>query len=161
MHAEPQQEHAWLQKLVGEWSFKGDCTMGPDQPAMTSIGLCSVRSLGGFWILAEGQGDMPGGGPMASIITLGYDPARQRFIGTFVASMMTHLWFYDVTLDGGRRVLTLDTEGPSFKGDGGLVKYQDIIEVKGDDHWVLRSRALGDDGAWGPFFMNADYRRKA
>ena len=56
---------------------------------------------------------------------------------------------------------TLDTEGPSFKGDGGLVKYQDIIEVKGDDHWVLRSRALGDDGAWGPFFMNADYRRKA
>ena len=24
MKAEPQKEHAWLQKLVGEWMFEGD-----------------------------------------------------------------------------------------------------------------------------------------
>ncbi len=30
MHVEPQSEHRWLHKLVGEWTYVGDCNMGPD-----------------------------------------------------------------------------------------------------------------------------------
>jgi hypothetical protein len=56
-------------------------------------------------------------------------------------------------------VLTLDSEGPSMKGDGTLAKYQDAIEVKSDDHRVLTSRVLGEDGKW-TLFMTAHYRRK-
>lgn len=48
---------------------------------------------------------------MTTIMTIGYDPHRQRFVGTFVASMMTHLWMYEGALDDGERVLTLETEG--------------------------------------------------
>jgi hypothetical protein len=103
---------------------------------------------------------MPGGGPMTSIMTLGYDPQKERFVGTFIASMMTHLWPYEGTLDAAGKVLTLDSEGPSFTGDGRVVKYQDVIEWKSDDHRTLSSRALGDDGKWGLFFMTAHYRRK-
>ena len=93
-------------------------------------------------------------------MTLGYDPQKQRFVGTFVASMMTHLWSYDGTLDASGEVLTLDTLGPSFSGDGRLVRYQDIIAWEGDDHRTLRSRAMGEDGGWGPYFVTAHYRRK-
>jgi Protein of unknown function (DUF1579) len=160
MKVEPQKEHAWLQKLVGEWSFEGECSMGPDQPPMKSTGSETVRSIGGLWTLGEGRGEMPGGGPMTSIMTLGYDPQKQRFVGTFIASMMTHLWVYDGALDATGKVLTLDTLGPSFTGDGKMVKYQDVIEWKSDDHRTLRSRALGVDGTWSPFFMTANYRRK-
>ena len=157
--AKPQNEHQWLQRLVGEWSFEGECLMGPDQPPMKNGGSASVRSLGGLWILCEGEGDAPDGSLVKSIITLGYDPAKQRFVGTFIASMMTHLWRYDGALDAGGRVLTLDTEGPSFAGDGKMVKYQDIVELANDDHWVLKSRMLGENGNWHEF-MTAHYRRK-
>jgi hypothetical protein len=63
-------------------------------------------------------------------MTLGYDPQTQRFVGSFVASMMTHLWPYNGTLNAEGTVLTLDAEGPSFAGDGATAKYQDIIEFR-------------------------------
>jgi hypothetical protein len=118
MKAEPHKEHEWLQRFVGEWTFEGECVMGPDQPPMKSTGSESVRSIGGLWVMGEGRGEMPGGGPSTSIVTLGYDPQKRRFVGTFIASMMTYLWVYDGALDAAGKVLTLDAEGPTFSGDG-------------------------------------------
>ena len=91
-------------------------------------------------------------------MTLGYDPARKRFVGTFIGSMMTHLWVYDGALDAAGKVLTLDAEGPTSPAEGKMAKYQDIIEFKSDDHRVLSSQMLGDDGKW-HHFMTANYRR--
>jgi hypothetical protein len=62
-------------------------------------------------------------------------------------------------LDPSGKVLTLDTEGPSFTEEGKTAKYQDIIEVKSDDHRVLSSQSLGEDGKWHRF-MTANYRRR-
>jgi hypothetical protein len=159
MNVEPQKEHQWLQRLVGDWSFEGECVMGPDQPPSTHLGSESVRSIGGLWTLGEGRGEGPDGTQMTSFMTLGYDPQTQRFVGTFIASMMTHLWIYNGTLDSSGKVLTLDTEGPDFSGGPSLVKYQDIIEFVSDDHRVLRSQLVGPDGKWNQF-MTAHYRRK-
>jgi hypothetical protein len=89
MEAKPQKEHAWLQRLVGEWRAEMECRMGPDQPSMTSTGSETVRSLGGLWTLGEGEGEAPDGTPVRSLMTLGYDPQKQRFVGIFIASMMT------------------------------------------------------------------------
>jgi hypothetical protein len=71
---------------------------------------------------------------------------------------MTHLWVYDGTVDGGGRVLTLNAEGPVMTGNGTMTKYRDVIEFKSDDHRVLTSHMLGDDGQWLQF-MTAHYRR--
>jgi hypothetical protein len=159
MKAEVQKEHEWLQKLQGEWTVEGQATMGPDQPPVSWKGTESVRSLGGVWMLAEGQGEMPEGGTATTIMTLGYDPQKKRFVGTFIGSMMTHMWIYDGALDASGNVLRLDTEGPNMCGDGKMAKYQDIIEMKSDDHRMLTSQMLGDDGNWHEF-MRANYRRK-
>ena len=32
MDTEPQQEHQWLHKLVGEWTHASEASSGPDQP---------------------------------------------------------------------------------------------------------------------------------
>lgn len=157
---EPLKEHRWLQRLVGEWTFEMEMTMGPDQPPMKSHGRETVRSLGGLWTIGEGVGEVPGGGTHQSIMTLGFDPQTKRFVGTFIASVMTHLWPYNGTLDPSEKVLTLDSEGPGFAGDGTMSKYQDIIEFVSDDHRTLSSQVLGPDGVWIPF-MKAHYRRKA
>ena len=155
---EPQKEHRWLQRLVGEWTMEAEMSMGPDQPPMTSRGRERVRSLGELWTIGEGTGESPGGGTHESIMTLGYDPQTKRFVGTFIASVMTHLWPYNGTLDAAGKVLTLDSEGPSFAGDGTMAKYQDIFEFQSDDHRTLSSQFLGPDGQWVPF-MKAHYRR--
>ncbi len=133
--------------------------MGPDQPSVKNAGRETVRSLGGLWTIGEGSSEAPDGGNCDSIMTLGFDPQTNRFVGTFIASMMTHLWPYNGSLDATGKVLTLDSEGPSFTGDGTMAKYQDIIEFLSDNHRTLSSQVLGPDGQWVPF-MKAHYRRK-
>jgi len=156
---EPQKEHRWLHKLVGEWTYEGEAMMGPDQPPHKSKGTERVRSLGDLWFVAEGEMEMPGGGHGITMMTLGYDPQKKRFVGTWLGSMMTNLWVYDGALDAAERVLTLDTEGPNMTVEGKTSKYKDVIEFKSDDHRVLTSHILGDDGKWQQF-MTSDYRRK-
>ena len=160
MKIEPQPEHAWLQKLVGAWDYEVECIMGPGEPASRTTGSEVVRSLGGLWVIAEGQGEMPGGGLATTIMTLGYDPRRNAFVGTWIGSMMTHLWHYRGALDADGKALTLDAEGPSFAAGGeALARYQDVIQFESEAHRMLSSRQLGDDGTWRQF-MTAHYRRK-
>ncbi|MCC7275020.1 MAG: DUF1579 family protein [Alphaproteobacteria bacterium] len=123
MKAEAQAEHRWLQQLVGEWTYESECVMAPGQPPGRFAGTERARMVGDLWLVAEGEGEMPGGGT-------------------------------------GRMVVTLDTEGPCFAGDGKIGRFQDIIEIRDTGHRILTSRALGDDGAWTPF-MTAHYRRRA
>ena len=114
MKSEPQKEHQRLEKLLGEWTCEAEMQMKPEEPPVTSRATESVRSLGGLWIVAEGQGQMPDGGNATTMMTLGYDPQKKRYLGTWVGSMMTHMWVYDGALDAAGNVLTLDTEGRVF-----------------------------------------------
>ncbi len=159
MMAKPQKEHEWLQKLVGDWTYEAEATMEPGKAPEKWKGTESVRSLGGLWVLAEGQGDSPGGGTDTMMMTLGYDPQKKRYVGTWIGSMMTHLWVYDGARDADEKVLTLNSEGPSMAGDGKMAKYKDVIEFKSDDHRVMTSHTPGDDGVWRQF-MTMNYRRK-
>jgi hypothetical protein len=156
---EPQREHLWLKQLVGDWTYESECVMGPDQPPARHAGSERVRALGDLWVICEGGGEVPGGGTATNMFTFGFDPAKGRFVGTFIASVMSQLWTYEGRLDATGKVLTLDTEGPSFCAEGKTARYQDVIEIKSPDHRVLTSRTLGDDGTWTQF-MTAHYRRK-
>jgi hypothetical protein len=91
-------------------------------------------------------------------MTLGFDPAKGRFVGTFVASMMHHLWIYEGGLDAGRNALTLHTEGPGVEDDVKMAQYRDVITFEDDDYRVMTSSYQRDDGTW-QLFMTAHYRR--
>src|SRR5262249_39581654 len=156
MKAEPQKEPRWLEKLVGEWNYEVEAIMGPDQPPSKHTGTESVRSLT-VWVQCEGRGEMPGGGTATTVMTLGYDPAKKRFVGTFIGSMMTHMWVYDGELNG--KLLPLSAAGRSSTDPAKTATYRDTIEFKNDDHRVLTSAVLGEDGKWTQF-MTANYRRK-
>jgi len=164
MIAQPVKEHEWLQQLVGEWSFEGECSSGPDQPPMKSTGKETVRSLGGLWVIGEGESEIPGTGMTGQMIfTLGYDPQKGKYVATWIGSMMANLWVYDCTMDPGGKKLIMAAEGPSFGPDGsmgtGMAQYRDVIEILTPDHRTLSSFMLGPDGQWIPF-MVAHYRRK-
>ena len=122
-------------------------------------GTETVRMLGGIWLVGETRGQLPAGGPMSSLVTLGFDPDKARFVGTWIGSMMTELWIYhNGWLDDAQRVLTLEAEGPSFDGSGKRAQYRDIVEIIDDSHRVLSGNVLGDDGRWN-CFMKSSYTR--
>ena len=159
MKAEVTAQHAWLRGLLGEWSHEVVSSDGAEQPAGTMGGVETVRALGDTWVLAEGRGQMPDGTPTQTLMTLGFDPAQQVFVGTWVGSMMNHLWVYRRgTLDAAERVLTLEAEGPRFDGKPGTAQYRDTIEIVNDDERRLHGSILLDEGRW-TCFMTVRYRR--
>ena len=150
----------WLQSLVGEWTYEAQDLSTSDKPAEPVRGVETVRPLGGIWMLFEGRGDIPGAGTGTSLMTLGYDPEKGSYVGTWVGSMMTHLWSYDRgVLDAGKKILTLESEGPSFTGEGKTSKYRDFLEMLDPDRRVVASEVLGSDGKW-KRFMISNYRRR-
>ena len=159
MDAKPQEEHAWLQQMLGDWTIEGDCDGPPGEPAMKTTGKEHVRALGGFFAVCEGHGQIPGdASPGYMLMTLGYDIAKKKFVGSWAGSMMPGMFFYEGQLDAAKKVLTLDTEGPSFEGDGKTARYQDVITIHSRDERTLHSQTLQPDGSW-KRFMTATYRR--
>ncbi len=155
----PTRQHAWLKQLVGDWTFTHECQPGGDAPPMRASGTESVRLVGDLWVVCEGKGDMPGGsGTFEYVTTLGYDPARERFVGTWVGSMMASMFVYEGRLESDGVTLPLNTEGPGMDDPTALVSYQDVMAVHADGRRTLTSRLRGADGGWTQF-MHAVYTR--
>lgn len=154
----PSKEHQWLDRFVGEWESAGEIAMEPGEAPVTSKGTETVRKLGGFWIVSQQQGECMGG-PMSSVMTLGYDPASKKYVGTWIDSAMPHLWQYAGTVDASGNKLTLETEGPDMMNPGKTCKFREVIEFKNDDHRVFTSATQGEDGKWNEF-MQVESRRK-
>ena len=155
----PRAAYHWLRQLVGAWTYETETLTHPDQPPEVLTGTEVVRRLGDYWIVAEGEGEVHCGGPTATtLLTLGYDPARQRFVGTWVGSIMPQLWVYEGTLNADATILTLDCVGPSFEVDGKTTQYRDVIELGPAGQRALKSHMLREDGTW-LHFMTMRYRR--
>jgi len=140
-------QHEWLHRMLGEWRCEGEATLEQGKPPEHWKARDSVRSLGGLWVICEGHSDMPDGRSSSNVMTFGYSHDRQCFVGSFIASVMTHMWVYNGQLDASHRVLTLDTEGPSFLGDGKMARYQDVLAFIDDNHRTLASRVM-ENGQW-------------
>jgi hypothetical protein len=93
---------------------------------------------------------------MVSQVTVGFDPERGKFVGSWVGSMMNHQWVYEGYLEGDR--LILESEGPRFDDQPGLGKYRDIVVFDGPDVRRLIGEHLTDAGEWVQF-METTYRR--
>jgi len=147
-----------LQQFAGQWETESEAIIEPGKPPMKCTGIETASVVGGFWILSEIKSTVMDQ-PMHGVMTLGYDPQKKKFIGTWVDSSNSHLWKYEGTLDATGKILTLESEGPSFTQPGKLAKYKDVTEFKTENHKILTSSVQGDDGKW-ISFMTANGRRK-
>lgn len=150
-------EHRWLQRLIGEWTFTGSGLLGAEGGRDNFSGRETVRRLGEFWIAVEAE-STAGGAITRSMMTLSFDLFRRRYVGTWAGSMMPALWVYDGQLDSSKRVLTLETEGPSFEQDGHIASYRDLLTVIDDDTRRVQSFVMAETGRWREF-MFSEYKR--
>lgn len=158
MKADFVDEHRWLQQLTGRWRVTFDPPEGSEHQGADGAWEENARSLGGAWIVAEMTGTMPDGSAATNILLLGYDPAKKRYVGSFVSSAMTNLWIYEGTLDETGTVMMLDCEGPDFDTIGRTAHYQDIMTLKDENTRNFSSRIRLADGRWKPV-MSCDYHR--
>lgn len=154
----PQKEHQWLEQLAGDWTAVIEASMGPDQPPMKCEGTQSAKMVGGRWLIADGEGEMMGQ-QMTSVLTLGYNPAKKKYVGTFISSCANDLWTYEGTVSDDGKKLMLETEGPNMMSPGETSKYRETIEITDKDRYVFTSAMEGPDGKW-TTFMTAKYDRK-
>lgn len=134
-----QAEHLWLQKLVGSWTWVNQWQESPESPVVKFEGVEVVSPIGEVWIQGVSTMKGPSGGESISQLTLGYDPAKGRFVGTFLTSMMTYLWVYDGFLDEGDTKLVLQASGPSMDPTAGTTAYRDVIEFHGPNRRTFSS----------------------
>jgi len=158
MKADLVDQHRWLQQLTGRWRMTFAPPGESGEQASEAAWVDETRSLGGAWIVSESTGTMPDGSAATNILTLGYDPARKLYVGSFISSVMTNIWIYEGTLDDTGKVLTLDCEGPDFENTGRTARYQDIIAIKDENTRNFSSRILNADGTW-KHVMSCDYKR--
>jgi hypothetical protein len=154
----PAKDHEWLKQLVGEWDVQWKMYMQPDQPPAESAGSDSVRAIGEHWIVAETRTTMMGA-PYRGILSLGYNPQKKQFNGTWIDSFGGQLWVYKGTLNDAGDTLTLETEGPSLQVPDKTARYREIIQFTSKDSRTFTSSFEGEDGKW-VRILTIEYRRK-
>jgi hypothetical protein len=150
--AEVLKEHAFLERMVGHWTVAASDMTG-DKPWDET-----VRSLQGIWFVAEGAGEMSDGKQATTILTLGYDPSKGKYVGSWIGSMMDYMWIYEGEIEPSGNVLSLYTRGPAFEGDD-LADYREQIAFLDDNVRTFTSSAKQPDGTWKQF-MEVKYTRK-
>jgi hypothetical protein len=142
----PQKEHEWLKQFERVWEAQGQV-------------IESARMLGGLWIVSEAKITTPDSKQVSAMLTLGYDPQKKKYVGTWIDSTTSYLWIYEGTVDPSGKILTVEAEGPNPLVRGKPAKFKDVHEFKGKDQKVLTSSVLGEDGKWNTF-VTVNYRRR-
>ena len=155
----PTKEHQWLKQFVGEWESEAEVFHEPGKPPIRGKGTETARLVGGFWVVSQGESEMMGM-KFSSVLTLGYDPKKKKYIGSWVDSMASHLWTYEGTVDVTGKILTMRAEGPCPMDPGKLCKFREVTEIKDPDNRVFTSWVVGDDGKETMFLRVVSKRKK-
>jgi len=155
----PQPQHQFLHQFVGEWETASEATIEPNQPPMKATGKMSTRMLGEFWAVSESTTEMMGT-KVNAVQTIGYDPRSKKYVGTWVDSLMNHMWKYEGSVDQSGKILTLEAEGPSFTQADKLAKYRDLYEFQSKDQIHISSQMLDESGTWVTFVTGTAKRKK-
>lgn len=154
-------EHEWLGRLVGVWDVVADLSEaeGSGGPETQAFLVEEVEALGDFWIVSQLSADF-GGVPFRSSMTVGWDPAKGRFVATWVDTLSTYMWVYDGELDAARNTLTFEAEGPSPMDAAATTRFRDVTEFDGPDLRRNSSWLLGPDGEWSLLMRSTATRRR-
>jgi len=131
---QPGPEHEMLKKDVGTWDATVEFFMGPGAPPAVSKGTEVVTMLGGFWQITEFKSEMMGQ-PFEGRGTTGYDPAKKKYVGTWVDTMSTGVALAEGTYDPATKTMTgwMESRDPS----GAVVKMKETTEWKDADSRVF------------------------
>jgi hypothetical protein len=151
----PGPEHEVFKKDIGTWDATIEVHTGPGMPPMVSAGVATNRlACGGLWLVTEFINHTTG---FEGHGVYGFDPAKGKYVGTWVDPTRTFLAVGEGTWDAAARSMTFWTEttGPHGKP----MRWRETTETRDPDTLVWRSFMPGPDGGEREV-MNATYRRR-
>jgi Protein of unknown function (DUF1579) len=154
----PGPEHERLKKAVGAWDATVEMSQVPGKPPEVSKGTeTSVLTGGGLWLITDFKSTM-NGKPFEGHGIAGYDPAKKKYVGTWVDSWTTSLGVSEGTYDALTKKETafMDMTEP----DGKTTKMKMETEWKDDDTRVFTLWGPGPDGKEFPGLKITYKRRK-
>lgn len=154
----PAPEHALLQRFIGSWQTSGECSTGPDTPSMKNRGTMTSRMLGERWVVNDMKIDADGT-PVVGVQTIGYDPTKKKYVGTWTDSMINHLWVYEGRYDENSETLVLEADGPNLMAGGAMTRFRDTYRFVTDDRIESTSASLSDEGEWVVFMTGVMVRQ--
>lgn len=152
----PGPEHEMLKKDVGVWDATVESFMAPGAPTI-SAGTETNTFIGGFWLVSHFKSEMMGQ-PFEGLGTTGYDPAKKKYVGTWVDSWTPGLSTVEATYDDGAKTLTGWMAGPG--PDGAASKLRETTVWKSPDLRVFTLYGpKGPDGKE-PTMLKITYKRR-
>ena len=149
----PGPEHEMLKKDVGTWDATVEMFMAPGAPPSVSKGTEAVTMMGGFWQLTEFKSEMMGQ-PFEGRGAMGYDPAKKKYVETWVDTMAPGYYTVEGTYNAATKTLTAVMEGPDPSGT--VTKTKETTEWKDADTRVFTMYA--PDGQ--AVVMRISYKRR-
>lgn len=141
----PGKEHALLQQhFVGDWDASSKHMK--DGKSMDSKGTETVKSaFNGYWLMMDYKGDM-NGKPYQGHGMLGYDPAKKKYMLTWVDNWSPYSMWSEGEADASGKTFTFTCEGfcPEL---GKVAKMKTVMEIQNADHRTLTFFMPGKDGA--------------
>jgi hypothetical protein len=150
----PGPEHQILTKEVGTWDATVEMLMPPSPP---SKGVeTNTLGPGGLWIINDFKSEMMGA-PFHGHGITGWDPAKKKYVGTWVDSMSTSVAITESTYNAADRSMTgyINTVGP----DGSPARLKAVTQMQDDDTRVFTMYMPGPDGKEAPS-MRITYKRR-
>jgi hypothetical protein len=153
----PGPEHEVLMKDVGTWDATVEMFAAPGAPASVSKGTETVSMLGGFWQVTRFKSEMMGQ-PFEGMGTTGFDPAKKKYVGTWVDSMTPGLSTSEGSYDPATQTFTGMMEGPDMTGK--VTRMRETVEWKDPDTRVFTMYAPKAADGKEPVAMRITYKRR-
>ena len=151
---------AWLHQLVGDWTYEFSTDDDSDHPGTAASGTETVRAIGDVWVTFENKGTYREGSTSHSVMTVGFEPDKNRFAGSVASTAAPVLFLYEGQLGQDGRSLVLETEGPAMTEGREVDRYRDVIRIIDENTRETSAQVLLDGGEWREF-MTWRFRRIA
>lgn len=130
----PGEQHEFLSRLTGDWTFTSTVWMDPSQPPMTSSGTAEKRMImDGRYLEEIVKGEMMGHS-FTGRATTAYSNTTGEFVGTWIDTMETGIMVSRGERDGDKLMLHGDYVDPMSKQTMGVRMVTRIVDK---DHHVF------------------------
>ena len=147
-------EHAVFDLDVGTWDADILVTPQPDAPPVPSRGVAKNRlACGGRWLITDFENETSG---FEGHGVYGYDPAKQKYVGTWVDNMRSFLAVAEGKWDKDTMTMTYTTEAEI---GGKKVKWREVTDKKQPDVMVFK-QYFPKPGGGESVMMEVTYRRR-
>jgi hypothetical protein len=156
-HPTPSKEHEIFKDMAGTF----DCVMKFNNPMSgkeeESKGVETITVLGGFWAVFDLKFESMMGMPWHGHGTIGYDPMKKKYVGSFVHSAAPFMSIGEGTMDAGGKTMTMTWDGIGHSGKP--EKMREVYEKIDKDNAKMTMYGPGPDGKEMLMFTTT-YKRK-